>query len=189
MRNIKISYLKFKIKIAFLCWIISLFNLVQCIQLDTTQWQEVDKTNDYIRQSFIQYSGYSRVYDSLQLSQTKYANLIRSSDYSGEILIQVLDEYGIQQCSKTISVEYHLKYSLTNTNVEGEFFFAYSSFTGSIREVFFGFLDESCNFSRGLSAPVQFLQPPSENWKGQCICHQLIQLFPLLFVPDDFGFK
>ncbi|KRX06543.1 Molybdenum cofactor biosynthesis, MoeB [Pseudocohnilembus persalinus] len=32
-----------------------------------------------------------------------------------------------QQCSETISVVYSLKYSLTNTNVEGEFFLAYTS--------------------------------------------------------------
>ncbi|KRX09961.1 hypothetical protein PPERSA_05353 [Pseudocohnilembus persalinus] len=152
MRNIKVSYLKYKIKIVFLCWIISLFNLVQCIQLDTTQWQEVDKTNDYIRQSFIQYSGYSRVYDSLQLSQTKYANLIRSYDQSdGKILIQVLDEYGNQQCSKKTPVQNYLKYSLTNTNVEGEFFLGFTSY----QKVFFGFLDKTCNFSRGLSASDQ----------------------------------
>ncbi|KRX09953.1 Insulin-like growth factor binding protein, N-terminal [Pseudocohnilembus persalinus] len=156
MRNIKVSYIKYKIRIAILCWIISLFNLVQCIQLDTTQWQEVDITNDFITQNFIQVSGYSRYYDSLQLSQTKYVNLIRNSDYSfGEILIQVLDEQGNQQCSKTISVVGYLKYSLTSTNVEEEFFLAYTSIVGSNFNVFFGFLDETCNFSRGLSAPVQ----------------------------------
>ncbi|KRX06544.1 hypothetical protein PPERSA_10402 [Pseudocohnilembus persalinus] len=155
MRNIKVKYFKYKIKIVFLCQIISLFNLFQFIQLDITQWQEEDITNNFINRSFKQVSGESRLYDSLQLSQTKYANLIRSSSDPGEILIQVWDEYGNQQCSKTISVVNSLKYSLTNTNVEGEFFLAYTSYTGSIREVFFGFLDESCNFSRGLLAPDQ----------------------------------
>ncbi|KRX09955.1 Insulin-like growth factor binding protein, N-terminal [Pseudocohnilembus persalinus] len=154
MRNIKVNYLKYKIRIAILCWIISLFNLVQCIQLDTTQWQDVDITNDFINQNYIQeyYYGYSKFHDSLQLSQTQYVNLIRSFSSTGEILIQILDEYGKQQCSKTISVEQHFKYSLTNTNVEKEFFLAYAS--GNYK-VFFGFLDETCNFSRGLSAPVQ----------------------------------
>ncbi|KRX00100.1 hypothetical protein PPERSA_07207 [Pseudocohnilembus persalinus] len=146
MRNIKFSYLNYQIKIALFCCIISLFNLVQAIQLDTTQWQEVDITNNYIQQSFIQYSGESRYQDSLQLSQTKYANIVRdSNNFSGKILIQILDEY----------VKFYRKYSLTNTNVEGEFFFAYTSKTSSEIRVFFGFINESCNFSRGLTAPVQ----------------------------------
>ncbi|KRX02618.1 hypothetical protein PPERSA_11958 [Pseudocohnilembus persalinus] len=155
MRNIKVSYLQCNNKIAFLCWVICLFNLIQSIQLDTNQWQEVDITNDFITQNFISYYGYSRYFDSLQLSQTRYINIIRSYNDPGEILIQVLDEYGNQQCNKTISVEYYYKYSLTNTNVKGEFFLAYISEVGSIRKVFFGFLDETCNFTRGLSAPIQ----------------------------------
>ncbi|KRX09956.1 hypothetical protein PPERSA_05348 [Pseudocohnilembus persalinus] len=144
-------------KVFFLSFITNFYNLVQGFQLDTTQWQEVDITNNFIQQNFIQFSGDTRIHDSLQLSQTKYANLIRSSDESdGEILIQVLDEYGNQQCSKTISVEYICKYSLTNTNVEGEFFFAYTSEVSlNFYQVFFGFSDQKCNFNRGLSAPVQ----------------------------------
>ncbi|KRX09944.1 Insulin-like growth factor binding protein, N-terminal [Pseudocohnilembus persalinus] len=144
-------------QVILFCWIIVIFNPVQAIQLDTTQWQEVDITNNFITQSFVQdfIYGYSRVHDSLKLSQTKYANLIRSSSNPGEILIQFLDEYGNQQCSQRISVVFNQKYSLTNTNVEGEFFLAYTSYFSNIYQVFFGFLDESCNFSRGLSAPDQ----------------------------------
>ncbi|KRX09950.1 Insulin-like growth factor binding protein, N-terminal [Pseudocohnilembus persalinus] len=152
----KVNYLNYKIKTAFFCWIIGFFNPVQCIQQDTTQWQEVDITNNFINQNFVQSPLYSMLYDSLQLSQTAYANLIRSYDESAsEILIQVLNGYGNQQCIRTIPVYYYCKYSLTNTNVQGELFFTYTSYTGTSREVFFGFLQENCNFSRGLSEPAQ----------------------------------
>ncbi|KRW99232.1 Insulin-like growth factor binding protein, N-terminal [Pseudocohnilembus persalinus] len=147
-------------KVILFCWIIVIFNPVQGIQLDTTQWQEIDITDDFTNQNFKQYSQQSRLCDSQQISQTKYANLIRSeSVYSGQILIQVLDEYGNQQCGKTISVEYQLKYSLTNTNVEGEFFLAYTSGVIGNFKVFFGFINESCNFSRGFLAPAQVITP------------------------------
>ncbi|KRX09952.1 Insulin-like growth factor binding protein, N-terminal [Pseudocohnilembus persalinus] len=151
----KLRQLVHKIKISFFYWIISYFSLILSIQLDTTQWQEVDINSSFIIQNFIQYSGDGISYDSLQLSQRSYASLIRSFNNNGQIFIQVLDEFGNTQCSKSISVEYYRKYILANTNVEGEFFFAYTSKVGSIREVFFGFLDETCNFSRGLLAPEQ----------------------------------
>ncbi|KRX09958.1 Insulin-like growth factor binding protein, N-terminal [Pseudocohnilembus persalinus] len=163
MSNI-VRQLYYKINIVFFCWMIGHLNLYSGIQLDTTQWQEVDITNNFIDQSYKQDSGYSRYYDSLQLNQTQYVNLIRSSGTPSQILIQYLDEYGNQQCSKIISVVDSYKYSLTNTNVEGELFFAYTSKVGSIREVFFGFLDETCNFSRGLSAPDQPVQFTSTNY-------------------------
>ncbi|KRX00099.1 hypothetical protein PPERSA_07206 [Pseudocohnilembus persalinus] len=167
MRNIKVSYLNYQIKIAFFCCIISFLNLFQAIQLDTTQWQEVDITSNFIQQSFIQESEASKFYDSLQLSQTKYANLIRSSTiFSGNILIQVLDEHGNQQCNKLISVDNHYKYSLANTNLESEFFFAYTSYNDSKDKVFFGFSDESCSFSRGLTAPAQPVDFTSINFEN-----------------------
>ncbi|KRX09957.1 hypothetical protein PPERSA_05349 [Pseudocohnilembus persalinus] len=134
---------------------IGIINLVYGIQLDTSQWKEDNITNQFLQQNFKQISEFSRYYDSLQLSQTSYANLVRSSENSGFILIQVLDEYGNQQCNTTIQVKDYLKYSLTSTNVEGEFFFTYTNQNNSNYKIFFGFLNENCQYSRGLSEPVQ----------------------------------
>ncbi|KRX06541.1 Insulin-like growth factor binding protein, N-terminal [Pseudocohnilembus persalinus] len=132
------------------------FNLIQAIQLDTSQWEQVNITSKFIQQNFKQYSGETRLYDSLQLSQKSYANLLRNSNLTmGKVLIQVLDENGYQQCNRTITVENIFKYTLTNTNVVGEFFFAYTSQQSNYYQVFFGFLKENCNFSRGLQKPAQ----------------------------------
>ncbi|KRX09960.1 Insulin-like growth factor binding protein, N-terminal [Pseudocohnilembus persalinus] len=150
--SIKVNYLKYNILIALLCCVISLFNLVQCIQLDTSQWQEVDITNDFKTQTFIQANWRFRSYDSLNINQMLYVNLIRDSNQNGgQILIQILNEFGDEQYNSILPVENYHKCSLTNTNVEGEFFFAYTSNL----KLFFGFLDQTCSYTRGLSTPIQ----------------------------------
>ncbi|KRX09934.1 Insulin-like growth factor binding protein, N-terminal [Pseudocohnilembus persalinus] len=98
-------------------------------------------------------------FDSLQLSQKFYANLIKSYDLVNnqegeEFLIQILDCNGLKQCKKAFQAKGLSKYSLTNTNVENELFFAYISQNTNL-QIFFGFLNESCNFSRGLISPAQ----------------------------------
>ncbi|KRX09949.1 Insulin-like growth factor binding protein, N-terminal [Pseudocohnilembus persalinus] len=71
-------------------------------------------------------------------------------------MIMLSDENGRQLCNRTFIMKGYYKYSLSNTNKEGEIFFAYiSDESYNFGKIFFGFLDENRNFSRGLINPVQ----------------------------------
>ncbi|KRX09959.1 Insulin-like growth factor binding protein, N-terminal [Pseudocohnilembus persalinus] len=125
--------------------------MISLVQINISQWQETDISNTFVLQSFKQRSSTSRQFDSLQISQGLYANLVRNKDNPGEIKIFVSDENGNQQCNRELAFQNYFKSSMTNTNVQGEIFIAYVS----DYKIHITFLNSQCNFERGLNSGVQ----------------------------------